>query len=83
MFRISSSGKCRSLTKEVFIDTYENLLKEHGNKIPIQSGKIIFDYYSFKTDSMLVTKLRKLTEAYFKQKTKLIDNSNLLIIEVY
>lgn len=83
MFRISSSGKCDSLTKEVFINKYEKILKEHQNEIPIKSGKIIFDYYSFKKDPILTVKLMKLTELYFKAKTKIIENSDELVIEVY
>ncbi|MFN3968341.1 hypothetical protein [Flavobacterium sp.] len=84
MFRISSSGKCQSLTKEVYINKYQNLLTEHGNEIPIRSGKIIFESHSFNGDSMFVNKLINVTNTYFKTKSRIVENGQKsLTIEIY
>ena len=84
IFRISSSGQCLSLTKELFLKQYDQLLKEHQNKIPLKYGKIIFDYDSFEKDSIFTNDLMRLTNFYYKTTSKMIENSKeRIVIEIY
>jgi hypothetical protein len=80
IFRVSSSGQCQSLTREMFLSKYDHLLKEHINEIPLKSGKIIFDYYSFENDLIFTNELIRITNFYFNAKSKMIENSNKRII---
>ena len=83
MFRVSSSGACQSLTKEVFLKEYDMLLKEHRDAIILKTGKIVFDYYSFKQDSTFTNELVRITNVYFKTKSKVTENSEeRVVIEV-
>ncbi len=76
MFRLASSGRCQSLTKEFYTTKYQQIVEENGDKIHIKEGKIIFEYYSLKPDSIFIHNILKITENYFKGKGRIIENSS-------
>ncbi|MGE0637745.1 MAG: hypothetical protein AB7G44_16845 [Bacteroidia bacterium] len=80
MFKVSSSGACQSLTKEVFLKEYNMLLKEHRDDITLKTGKIVFDYYSFKQDSIFIDELIRITDFHFKTKSAVTENSEERIV---
>lgn len=73
--KINTSGNCKKLTREIYYKTYEKLLQNNISKIPLKSGKLIFEYESNDNDSLFTIKLNEISKKYFKSKSKIISKT--------
>lgn len=71
--KINTSGNCKKMTSEIYYKAYEKLLQNNINKIPLKSGKLIFEFESKNNDSLFITKLNEISKKYFKSKCEIIS----------
>ncbi len=71
--KINTSGNCKKMTKEVYCKAYEKLLQNNINKIPLKSGKLIFEFESNNNDSLFINELNDISKKYFKSKCEIIS----------